>query len=266
MTESPRNSVQSWTESMSAHDRIRAVGESLREPESVNWISERADAAWSTTNEELQDLVDQGQLRRVEAGETTRYQPDYTRLLFEEIRTLIEENTREELRNELAAITEEIEAWQATYDVETWEELEQSFADYIEPSANGRSRATRRAAAASGAGRDVHTCPAGRAARTAIHRPGGLRKGEPVSVVLRPRKHRRHEARSGVLVSEANEGQRDAVSRGRGTSSGRGLSGAVAGARCSASPSGDRLLVETLKQLRDVGTTLPAPMGADRRE
>ncbi|WP_149031517.1 DUF7342 family protein [Haloquadratum walsbyi] len=65
----------------------------------------------------------------VRVGVTTRYQPDYTRLLFEEIRTLIEENTREELRNELAAITEEIEEWQATYDVETWEELEQSLAD-----------------------------------------------------------------------------------------------------------------------------------------
>jgi predicted transcriptional regulator len=129
MPESPRNSVQSWTESMSTRDRIRAVAETLREPRSVNWISEQADAAWSTTNEELQDLVDQGQLRRVEAGETTHYQPDYTRLLFEEIRTLIEENTREELRNELAAITEEIEEWQATYDVETWEELEQSLAD-----------------------------------------------------------------------------------------------------------------------------------------
>ncbi|WP_336338724.1 DUF7342 family protein [Haloarcula brevis] len=62
-------------------------------------------------------------------GETTRYQPDYTRLLFEEIRTLIEENAREELRNELAAITEEIEEWQATYDVETWEALEQSLAE-----------------------------------------------------------------------------------------------------------------------------------------
>ena len=129
MSESPRNGVQSWTESMSARDRIRAVAETLREPRSVNWISEQADAAWSTTNEELQALVDQGQLRRVEAGETTRYQPDYTRLLFEEIRTLIEENTREELRNELAAITEEIEEWQATYDVETWEDLEQSLAD-----------------------------------------------------------------------------------------------------------------------------------------
>ncbi len=129
MSESPRDGVQSWDKSMSARDRIRAVAESLREPRSVNWISEQADAAWSTTNEELQDLVDQGQLRRVEADETTRYQPDYTRLLFEEIRSLIEENTREELRNELVAITEEIEEWQATYDVETWEELEQSLAD-----------------------------------------------------------------------------------------------------------------------------------------
>ena len=114
---------------MSARDRIRAVAESLREPRSVNWISEQADAAWSTTNEELQDLVDQGQLRRVEAGEMTRYQPDYTRLLFEEIRLLIEDNTREELRDELTAITEDIEAWQATYDVETWEVFEQSLAD-----------------------------------------------------------------------------------------------------------------------------------------
>ena len=68
-------------------------------------------------------------MRRVEAGETTHYQPDYTRLLFEEVRTLIEENTREELRSELVAITEEIEEWQATYDVETWEDLEQSLAD-----------------------------------------------------------------------------------------------------------------------------------------
>ena len=129
MSDSSQDGVQSWTKSMSARNRIRAVAETLREPRSINWISEQADAAWSTTNEELQALVEQGQLRRVEAGESTRYQPDYTRLLFKKIRTLIEENTREELRSELAAITEEIEEWQATYDAETWEELEQSLAD-----------------------------------------------------------------------------------------------------------------------------------------
>jgi len=56
------------------------------------------------------------------------------------IRTLIEENTREELRNELSAITEEIEEWQATYDIETWEELEQSLADGDLASAELRER------------------------------------------------------------------------------------------------------------------------------
>lgn len=129
MPEPSGDGVQSWGESMSARERIRAVAETLREPRSVNWISEQADASWSTTNQELQALVEQGQLRRVEAGETTLYQTDHTRLLFDEIRSLIEENTREELRDELAAITEEIEEWQETYDVETWEDLEQSLAD-----------------------------------------------------------------------------------------------------------------------------------------
>lgn len=140
MSESSRDGVQSWTESMSARERIRSVAETLRKPRSVNWISDQADAAWSTTNEELQDLVDQGQLRRVEAGDTTLYQPDYTQLLFDEIRTLIEENSREELRSELAAITEEIEEWQEMYDVETWEDLEQLLADGDLSSADLRER------------------------------------------------------------------------------------------------------------------------------
>jgi hypothetical protein len=129
MPESSGDGIQSWTESMSARERIRSVAETLREPRSVNWISDQAGAAWSTTNEELQELAEQGRLRRVEGGDATLYQPDYTRLLFDEIRTLIEENSREDLRSELAAITDEIEAWQETYGVETWEELEQSLAD-----------------------------------------------------------------------------------------------------------------------------------------
>lgn len=140
MSEFSHDGPRSWTESMSARERIRAVAETLREPRSVNWISDQADAAWSTTDEELQALVDQGQLRRVESGETTRYQPEYTQILFDEIRTLIEENSREDLRSELTAITEEIEAWQDTYDVETCEELEQSLADAALSSADLRQR------------------------------------------------------------------------------------------------------------------------------
>lgn len=140
MAESPRNGVESWTESMTARERIRSVTETLQEPRSTNWISDQADAAWSTTNEELQNLVDQGRLRRVETSDTTLYQPDYTQRLFDEIRTLVEENSREELRSELTAIAEEIEEWQARYNVDSWEELEQSLADGDVSSADLRER------------------------------------------------------------------------------------------------------------------------------
>ena len=125
MSETPH----SWTEGMSARERVRAIAKTLREPRSTNWISEQADVAWNTTDDELDDLVDQGRLRRVKTGGMTRYQPDYTRLLFEEIRTLIEENSRDDLQRELLAITTEIEDWQATYDIDSWEGLEASLAD-----------------------------------------------------------------------------------------------------------------------------------------
>jgi DNA-binding transcriptional ArsR family regulator len=121
--------IRSWTETTSARERVRSVVETLREPRSTNWISEQAEVSWSTASTELDALVDRGRVREVEAGDRTLYQPDYARLLFEEIRRLIEENTREELRAELTAIAEEIEAWQETYAVETWEELEGTLAD-----------------------------------------------------------------------------------------------------------------------------------------
>jgi hypothetical protein len=40
---------------MSARDRIRAVAGTLREPRSVNWITEQADAAWSSSNNPVVD-------------------------------------------------------------------------------------------------------------------------------------------------------------------------------------------------------------------
>ncbi|MFC3959062.1 DUF7342 family protein [Halovivax cerinus] len=129
MSESSRDGVRSWSETDSARERIRSIAETLREPRSVNWISDQAEAAWGTTKEELESLVEQGRIRRVAVGDATRYEPDYTTLLFEEIRALIGDNSREALRDELAAITEEVETWRETYGVETWEELERSLAD-----------------------------------------------------------------------------------------------------------------------------------------
>jgi hypothetical protein len=129
VTDHSRDGVEPWSETATARERVRAVVETLHEPRSTNWIAERADASWSTTDDELDALVRQGRLRRVESDDATRYLPDYARLLFDEIRTLIEENSRTELRSELTAITDEIETWQARYGVDTWEELEATLTD-----------------------------------------------------------------------------------------------------------------------------------------
>jgi len=140
MTDDSRERVQSWTETTSARERIRSVALTLTEPRSTNWVSEQADAAWETTSDELAALADQGRLQRVDVDGSTRYQPDYTQLLFDELRTLVTDHTQADLREELATIAEEIESWQTTYDVETREALERSLATGDLASAEIRAR------------------------------------------------------------------------------------------------------------------------------
>jgi len=79
----------------------------------------------------------------------------------------------------------------------------------LTPEIVGRERRGGRQRRAGRAG--AHTYPTDSTARRSYSRPGGLRKGEAVSVVPRPRKHRSHEARSVVFVSVANEGREVAV-------------------------------------------------------
>lgn len=89
---------------------------------------------------------------------------------------------------------------------------------------------------------------------------GRERRGGPASVASGSTEDERSES------SGANEGQRDGVSRGRGMPSGRGRLSVVTGAGCSESLLGGRLLVETVEQLCDVRTVLPAPMRANGRD
>ena len=88
----------------------------------------------------MQALVKQGRLHCAETDGATLYQPDHTQLLFEELRRLVEENTREELRSELMDIAEEIEQWQSEYGVEIKQELERSLAKGDYSSAELRER------------------------------------------------------------------------------------------------------------------------------
>lgn len=126
--------MESWTEGLSTRERVRKIALSLTRPRSVNWIKNEADvASWDTTKDELERLVEYEQIKRVEddSGSETqyRYGPNYRRRYLDRVEELAAEHTKDDLRNEIAEIQEQIEAWQDSYDVDSLNELENSVTD-----------------------------------------------------------------------------------------------------------------------------------------
>ncbi|QHS17083.1 hypothetical protein GWK26_07965 [haloarchaeon 3A1-DGR] len=126
--------MESWTDGLSARDRVRKIALSLTRSRSVNWVKNEADvASWDTTKDELERLVEYGQIKRIEddSGSETqyRYGPDYRRRYLDRVEELAAAHTKDELRNEVAAIRERIEAWQDAYGVDSVSELEGTVTD-----------------------------------------------------------------------------------------------------------------------------------------
>lgn len=122
--------MKPWTETATARGRVESIALTLRQPRSVNWIKEQADVgSWETTKSHLDHLVEMGRLKTVEVDGDTRYAPDRMREYLDHVRDLVVENTKEELRDELEAIAEEIEGWKETYDVDSREQLDASLGE-----------------------------------------------------------------------------------------------------------------------------------------
>lgn len=122
--------VESWTDSMTARERVETIASTLTQPRTANWVAEQADVKWDTAKKHLENLVESGTLL-VTADD--KYVPDPTRAYFDHLRELILTNDKAELRGELESIAERIMEWRAEYDVESVEELETSLATDLEP-------------------------------------------------------------------------------------------------------------------------------------
>lgn len=118
--------VESWTESMTARERVETIATTLSEPRTANWVADQASVKWDTAKKYLDDLTDSGVLL---VTEDDKYVPDPTKAYFDQLRELILTNDREELRAELEAIAERIEGWKTTYDVDSPNELEATLAE-----------------------------------------------------------------------------------------------------------------------------------------
>ncbi|MFT4921391.1 MAG: hypothetical protein ACI8XM_000588 [Haloarculaceae archaeon] len=138
----------SWTDDLSARERVREIATALTEPRSVEWTREEAQiSSWQTAKDELEMLVEFGQLQAVEGDDgNTKYAPNYQLRYFDELIELINTHTREELREEIADIQEGIDEWKAEFGVESRDELESTLTgdDLDSEEIRERNRALRR--------------------------------------------------------------------------------------------------------------------------
>jgi hypothetical protein len=129
-----------WKDDLSPRERVRQIVETVTDPVSANWVAEQADVGWQTAKDELEQLADRGDLRRIARGDGVSYVPDFTRLYTERIRELALSFSREELREEVVQAKEEVQAIQSEYDVESRDELEASLSDQAVSAAETRDR------------------------------------------------------------------------------------------------------------------------------
>jgi len=121
----------SWTDDLSARERVREIATTLTESRSVEWVRNEAQiSSWQTAKDELEMLVEFGQVQAIEGDDgNTKYAPNYQFRYFNELAELINSHTREELRAEIADIQGEIDEWKQDFGVESRDELESTLTE-----------------------------------------------------------------------------------------------------------------------------------------
>ncbi|WP_254532849.1 DUF7342 family protein [Natrinema gelatinilyticum] len=136
--------LDSWTDGLSARERVREIATTLTQPRSVESVREEAQiSSWKTAKDELEMLAEFGQIHAIDGDDgNTKYAPNYQLRYFNEVTELINNHTRDELREEIVAIQETIDEWKAEFDVESRDALESSLTDDNLSSEDVRERNT----------------------------------------------------------------------------------------------------------------------------
>lgn len=137
MTDEPH---QTWTEDLSAAERVEAVALAVSEPRTPNWIAAEAEVAHETAAKYLSRLADDGKLTADLRGQQTTYRPDPIDQYLTEMRELYDDYSPDELARSLEDITEQVHTWQSKYDVETANELRASLGSTEDSGDEGKPR------------------------------------------------------------------------------------------------------------------------------
>lgn len=118
-----------WTETMSGRERVREVVEMLSEPTPVQEIADQADVSRATADDELQRLEDDDWVIETTVDGTKAYDVNPVRMLFDEVTTLIKEQTRDELEEQLTELKEEQEELASEFNVSSLNEFREQLAE-----------------------------------------------------------------------------------------------------------------------------------------
>ena len=119
--------TQTWTDGLSAAERVEAVALTVGEPRTANWIASEAEVAHETATKYLKRLTDDGKLSADARGQQTTYEPDPVGQYLIEMRELYEQHSPHDLAASLEEMNEQIRTWKSEYDVETPNELRASL-------------------------------------------------------------------------------------------------------------------------------------------
>lgn len=115
--------IETWIETTDGFDRVEAVVQQTREPETAATIAEHAHVSESTARKHLSRLVDLGVASAVQTGRGTRYVRNEDHYLMERVADLQREYTREELVDEIAEMKADVDAYRDCYGIDSPEEL-----------------------------------------------------------------------------------------------------------------------------------------------
>ena len=119
----------SWTERTSGRERVRHVVELLDGPMPVQEIADRADVSRATADDELQRLRSDDWVTETTVDGAKAYDLNPVRMLFDEVTTLVEAHSREELESQLTELKEEQEELATEYDADSLDEFREQLAE-----------------------------------------------------------------------------------------------------------------------------------------
>lgn len=105
-----------WKASTTALERIKQVSEQTTTPQPVSAIATEALVSEPTARKHLNALVEVGTVTKTSEGGTTKYSRDDDQLLYQRIRTLASEHSRETIIDEIQDLKQRLDELKSEYD------------------------------------------------------------------------------------------------------------------------------------------------------